>query len=223
MRKIIKRLVTVFYKPVLEKYLSKTRKYTYENIQLTIPPEVFHPGFFFSTKLLISYIKKLDINNKTFLELGTGSGLISILAAKRNAIVTAIDINPIAIQNLKENSVKNNVDLNIIESNMFTNVPKQKFDIVIIAPPYYKRNPSTYRDHAWYCGENGEYFQSLFSTIPDYLEKDSHVAMILSEDCDLEMINFFAAKNNFKMICVEKHKNLMEENFIYKIESINSN
>src|SRR5262245_45180434 len=105
MQKVIKRLVTVFYKPALEKYLSKARSYTHENIQLTILPGVFHPGFFFSTKLLIRYIKNLDIANKTFLELGAGSGLISIFAAKRNAIVTAIDINPIAIQNVKINAV----------------------------------------------------------------------------------------------------------------------
>ena len=223
MKKVIKRLVTVFYKPVLEKYLSKTRNYSYGDIQLTIPSEVFHPGFFFSTKLLIRYIKALDIKNKTFLELGAGSGLISIFAAKKNAIVTAIDINPVAIQNLKINSVKNDVDLKIIQSDMFKNVPKQKFDIVIIAPPYYKRDPSTYRDHAWYCGENGEYFQGLFSTISDYIKEDSHVAMILSEDCDLSMINDFAEKNNFKMDCVEKHKNLMEENFIYRIKPVSKN
>src|SRR6185436_12360858 len=105
MRKVMKRLITVFYKPILEKYLSKTRKFRYENIELIIPPEVFHPGFFFSTKLLIRYIKKLEIEKKTFLELGAGSGLISMVAAKRKALVTAIDINPIAVDYLKANSI----------------------------------------------------------------------------------------------------------------------
>src|ERR1043165_7777238 len=147
MKKVVKRLVTVFYKPLLEKYLSKTRNFNFGDIQLVIPPEVFHPGFFFSTKLLIRCIKKLNLTNKTFLELGAGSGLISIFAAKRNANVTAIDINPIAIEYLKSNAEKNNVSLNIIRSDMFANVPKLAFEIIIIAPPYYKRDPSSFKDH----------------------------------------------------------------------------
>src|SRR6185503_11260112 len=151
MRKVIKKMTTVFYKPFLEKYLSKTRKYHYNGLNLVIPPEVFHPGFFFSTKIFIRYIKKLDIAGKQFLELGAGSGLISLVAAKEHAIVTAIDINPIAIEYLKANSAANNVVLNIIESDMFSNVPRQVFEKIIITPPYYKRDPKSYKDFAWYC------------------------------------------------------------------------
>ena len=215
----MKKIVTVFYKPFLEKYLSKNRKYKYGDIQLVIPPEVFHPGFFFSTKIFINYIRKLNIANKKFLELGAGSGLISMVAAKRNAFVTAIDINPVAIEYLKTNSSSNNITMNIIESDMFNNVPPQFFDIVIIAPPYFKKDPKSYKDHAWYCGENGEYFQNLFSTLGGYIRNESDVLMILSEDCDLEMIRYFAEENNFKMNCVYRNKNFMEENFIYKIEN----
>ena len=218
MRKIVKRLVTTFYKPILEKYLAKTRMFRYENIELIVPPEVFHPGFFFSTKLLIKYIKKLQLGSKTFLELGAGSGLISIIAAKKMAIVTSTDINPIAIQTLGINSERNGVELRIIESDMFKNVPKQKFEFMIINPPFYKRNPSTYKEYAWFCGENGEYFQSLFRNLSEYVNNDSHVAMILSGDCDRKMIGSFAEEHGFHMNCVIDHKNLMEDNFIYRIE-----
>lgn len=218
MRKIIKRIATIFYKPILTKYLSKTRRYSYKGIHLSIPPEVFHPGFFFSTKLLIGYLAKMSVANKTFLELGAGSGLISMYAAKRNAIVTAIDINPVAIENLKKNSNENNISLNIILSDMFSNVPVQRFDIIIIAPPYYKRTPKTFKDYAWYCGENGEYFQNLFRSLAEYTHVASDVLMILSEDCDLQMILSIAEKNKFDLKCVFKRKNIMEENFIYKIE-----
>lgn len=218
MRKIIKQLATVFYKPLLSKYLAKTRSYRYKNITLIIPPEVFHPGFFFSTKLLISYISLMRIEGKTFLELGAGSGLIAIYAAKKNAKVTAIDINPVAVKYLELNSNKNNVQLQIIESDMFLNVEKQQFDIIVINPPYYKRDPISYKDYAWYCGEGGIYFHSLFESLGNYIHKTSQVLMILSEDGDLEMIKAIAFKNKFKLDCIFKKKNIMEENMIFKIE-----
>jgi release factor glutamine methyltransferase len=217
MRKAIKRLATVFYKPLLTKYLSKTRSYQYKGIRLIIPPEVFHPGFFFSTSILIGYINTLPLEGKTFLELGSGSGLISIYAAKKKAKVTAIDINPVAIEYLGKNSIDNNVQMQVIQSDMFRNVPEQHFDYIIINPPYYKKNPQTFKDYAWYCGENGEYFNSLFSTLAHYMHAGSVVLMILSQDCDLAMISSIASQNNFKLDCVFSKKNLMEENFIYKI------
>jgi len=218
MRKIIKRLATIFYKPFVIKYLSKTRNFRYKDIQLIIPPEVFHPGFFFSTKLLIEYIKDLNLESKTFLELGAGSGLISIYAAKRKAKVTATDINPVAVEYLKTNSIRNNVELQIILSDMFSNIPKNNFDFIIINPPYYKRDPVTFRDYAWYCGENGKYFQDLFKSLSEYISAGSTVIMVLSQDCDLGMIRSIVEKNSFNLNCIFSKKNILEENFIYKIE-----
>src|SRR3954453_9204859 len=109
MRNTIKHLAERTYRPLLVKYLSKTKRYGYNGIKLTIPPEVFHPGFFFSTKLLLSYIDQFFLKQKSFLELGAGSGLISIFAAKKSAVVTATDINPVAVECVKKNADDNNV------------------------------------------------------------------------------------------------------------------
>jgi release factor glutamine methyltransferase len=150
----LKHIVARTYKPLLVKYLSKERRYRYKDIRLDVPPEVFHPGFFFSTKLLLQYIGKIDLGKKTFLELGCGSGLIAITAAKKSAIVTATDINPVAVAALKTNSAKNNVAIEIIESDLFNDIPKRSFDTIIINPPYYKKQPANAKDYAWCCGEN---------------------------------------------------------------------
>lgn len=201
-------------------YLAKIRTYRYNQIYLIIPPEVFHPGFFFSTKLLVSFISKMNLHEKSFLELGAGSGLIAIYAAKKNAKVTAIDINPVAVKYLELNSSKNNVQLQIIESDIFSNVEKQQFDIIVINPPYYKNDPKTYKDYAWFCGKDGAYFRCLFESLDNYIHNASQVLMILSEDCDLEMISALAVKNNFTMDCIFRKKNIMEENMIFKIEQM---
>jgi release factor glutamine methyltransferase len=220
MKTAIKNIVAVTYKPFLKKYLSKKRVYTYGNIKLQIPPEVFHPGFFTSTNFLLQYIKKLRLESKSFLEIGAGSGLISVYGAKQDAKVTATDINPVAIKFLTINGEENDVRLTIVQSDLFENIPVQQFDIIAINPPYYKKKPQTLLDHAWYCGENGEFFFDLFRQLPKYIHKNSEVIMVLCEGCDIGMIEDAADQNGFKLSCVQIKQSLIEKNFIYKIEKL---
>jgi len=218
MRTALKNIVAHTYKPFLEKYLSQKRIYTYGNTRLEIPPEVFHPGFFTSTQFLLQYIKKLELTGKNFLELGAGNGLIAIYVAKHRAKVTATDINPVAIEYLGINSEENKVKLEIILSDLFENIPAQPFDIIAINPPYYKKEPRSLLDHAWYCGENGEFFLKFFNQLPRYIHKTSEVIMVLCDGCDIRMIKEAASQNGFELNCVQTKQSLIEKNFIYKIE-----
>ena len=218
MKAALRHIISRTYKPLLVKYLSKTRVYKYNGIRLAIPPDVFHPGFFFSTRLLLNHIRRLSLQGKKFLEPGCGSGLISIYAARKGAMVTATDINPIAIEYLQKNCATNNTEITIIQSDHFENIPAQLFDIIAINPPYYKKQPITAKDYAWYCGENGEYFTDLFRSLGTYIHKSSEIFMILFEGCDMDMIANRAAENGFNMILEKTYQNLLEKNFIYKIE-----
>jgi len=218
MRTAVKYIVGTTWQPLLKKYLSKTRAYTYKNIRLQIPSSVFHPGFFFSTHLLLDQVKKLPLQNKSLLEPGAGSGLISIYAAQNGATVTATDVNPIAVEYLGENSRRNNVRINIIESDIFSRVPPESFDIIAINPPYYKKNPESLADYAWYCGENGEYFENLFSGLKKYMHSESVVLMVLCDGCDIGMIKEMADQKGYEMNKIQTKKNVLEKNFIYRIE-----
>jgi release factor glutamine methyltransferase len=218
MRGLIKHIVSATYKPLLVKYLAKTRTYSYKGIYLEIPPQVFHPGFFFSTKLLLRYISKEHLSHKTFLELGAGSGLLSIYAAKKGASVVATDINPVSIGCVNLNAEENAVEVKTILSDVFDNVSPQNFDYILINPPYYRKKPSSFREYAWYCGENGEYFQKLFKGLADFVDEDSEVIMVLCDGCDLQMIRYLAEKNSFSMKCVLTYTAIMERNYIFKIE-----
>ena len=222
MKAALRHIVAHTYKPLLIRYLSKIRKYKYEDIQLEISPQVFHPGFFFSTRLILNYIKKLPMRGKSLLEPGCGSGLISIYAARKGAIVTATDINPVAIEFLQKNSHKNHSKLTIIQSDLFRNIPMQPFDIIAINPPYYKKQPLTPKDYAWFCGENGEYFENLFKELNNYIHPGSEVYMVLFDGCDIEMITNMAAQNDFNLHCVHTHKNLLEKCLIFKIVRMDS-
>lgn len=205
------------YKPLLLKYLSKTRSYRYGRISLLIAPGVFHPGFFFSTKLLLKYIKGIPLEGRRLLELGAGSGLISFYAATEGARVTATDINPVAVRYLHENAERNHISLDIIPSDLFENIGQCRFDIIVINPPYYKKNPVTAADYAWYCGENGEYFSELFGQLRGYIHEGTEILMVLCDGCDLPMIRSHAGNSGFRLRLALTRPNLLEKNFIYKI------
>ncbi len=208
------------WQPLLRKYLSKTRRYRYKNIRLQVPSSVFHPGFFFSSHLLLDQIKGWPLQNKKLLEPGAGSGLISIYAAKKGAVVTATDINPVAVECLKENSRENNVQIDILRSDLFDEIPVQSFDIIVINPPYYKKDPVSYSDYAWNCGSNGEYFKKLFYQLDQYIHSGTKTLMVLCDGCDMEMIKEIASENGYRLELVFSKKNMLEKNFIYSIELI---
>ncbi len=220
MKNAIKYITGKTLQPLVGAYLSRERTYNYKGISLRIPPQVFHPAFFFSTKFLLQFIEGLQISQKRFLELGAGSGLIAFSAAKKGAIVTATDINSIAVEFLHKNQQRNNVALQVIKSDLFSDIPQQQFDIVAINPPYYKKSPVTDADYAWYCGENSGYFINLFKTIGGYLGKSSEVYMILNDECDLKLIMSIAAQFNYRLALMSSKRKAWEMNYIFKIEKM---
>jgi len=212
----VKPLINRILQPIVKAYISKEREYNYKGIQLMVLKGVFHPGLFFSTKILLNYLYQFDIAGKTFLELGAGTGLISIYAAGKNALVTASDISELSIKNIKLNVDKNNMNVQIIHSNLFENIPRSKFDFILINPPYYKRHPKTEDEFAWYCGEHSEYFVKLFNQLAEYIHEQSRIIMVLSDECDIKEIKFIAQKNNFNMVMKEKYFRFWETNFVFE-------
>ncbi|OCL82821.1 MULTISPECIES: peptide chain release factor N(5)-glutamine methyltransferase [Arcobacteraceae] len=76
------------------------------------------------------------------LEIGTGSGIISTMLALliENIKIVAVDINPKALKLAQRNADKFSVSnkIEFIDSDLFTNIEKDDFFMVVSNPPYIK-------------------------------------------------------------------------------------
>lgn len=129
----------------------------------------------FETETLVektlSYIEKLKLKKSSVLEIGTGSGCISI--ALKNEIdsleITAMDISSEALKLAKKNAKSNKVKINFIIKNLFKFNLLNKYDILISNPPYIKMgekiDPKTDYEPkiALYADETGNnFYEKIF-------------------------------------------------------------
>jgi len=218
MRKALKRMATPVLVPLTKWYLRKERRYSHAGITVRVHPGVFHPGLFSSTGFLAEYLDEINVKDKAFLELGCGTGYLSIAAARRGAKVTASDLSAAAVENTKINAEKNDVSIRVLHSDLFTGIPAGTFDVIAINPPYYARNPESESELAWQCGEVFEYFCKLFRQLYGYMHQDTTVLMVLTLGCDLEKIFLIAKENGFEFELLKEKRVLFDErDFLYRV------
>jgi len=118
------------------------------------------------------------------LEMGTGTGIISIHLAKAGAVVTAADVNPASVKCAKDNASMNDVLVNTVESDLFSNV-HGSYDLILFNPPYLRGEPADDEDRAWAGGPNGtEVLNRFLIGADDHLEKGGRILIITSSDMD---------------------------------------
>ena len=94
------------------------------------------------TEILVEKAEAIlkEIENPKVLEIGVGSGIISVMLAMLipNIEIIAVDINEKALELAKSNAIKHSVEdkITFIKSDLFADVPDIKFDMVVSNPPY---------------------------------------------------------------------------------------
>lgn len=200
-------------------YYRKPRRINHRGIKIHLYPSVFHPSMYLSTDVLLDFALAYPIHGAKVCELGAGSGFISLyLAAHQQCHVTATDINPSALAGLRRSMSLNDVEIDCIRSDIFDAIDEKDFDFILVNPPYYKAKPSTWDQHAFYGGENLEYFHRFFDQVSTFLLKQSKVFMILSETAPIDEIRAVATLYERRLIEVTQSITNSERLIIFDVQ-----
>jgi HemK-related putative methylase len=121
-------------------------------LPILVLPGVFNPKLFWTGELMA---RTLDADlvpaDATVLDMGTGSGIGAVAAARWAGRVAAVDINPAAVRCARINCLLNGVEDRVVvhEGDLFGPVQSDRFDVVLFNPPYLPGTPTTPLDHAF--------------------------------------------------------------------------
>ena len=151
------------------------------------------------------------------LEIGTGSGLVSMYASLLTDDVTATDINYNALELAEKNFKLNNIDTIKLEfGDMFEPVKDKKFDVILFNTPYLPTDSDDVIDddlnYAFDGGLNGrKVIDRFINEVSNHLNDKGIVQMIQSSLSDNDRTLDMFDRNGFVAEIAESEKFFFEE------------
>jgi release factor glutamine methyltransferase len=113
------------------------------------------------------------------LDMGTGSGVCAVFAARHAQRVVAVDINPAAVRCAGINAMLNAVEhrLTVRLGDLFAPVAGERFDLILFNPPFLRGMPRDDRERAWRSHDIPERFAA---GIGNHLKPSGSALVVLS-------------------------------------------
>jgi methylase of polypeptide subunit release factors len=189
-------------------------------LDLTVLPSVFHPKVFVTSGFFADFLQSLDLAGKSVVEIGTGSGVLALSAAKAGArSVLALDINPAAVKAAQLNAARNGLSqVTALESNLFSAVPADaQFDVIISSPPSFSGEPRDTADRAWHAGPGYRDIVPLFTQAAPRLTPDGRMYLLLSSDTNLALFDSLIAEAGFTSQRIATRSIWVEAFYLYEL------
>jgi release factor glutamine methyltransferase len=124
-------------------------------------PKLLRTGAFFAECLDASTTAGRDV-----LDMGTGSGVCALFAARHAQRVVAVDINRAAVRCARINAAVNHLDhrIDVRHGDLFEPVVGERFDLVLFNPPFLLGAPRDERDAAWRSSDLAGRFAASLDT-----------------------------------------------------------
>jgi release factor glutamine methyltransferase len=126
-----------------------------------VTPSVFNPKVPRTGEFLASLLDSSIVGRShEVLDMGTGSGVCAVFAAKYARRVVAVDINPAAVRCAGINALLNGVEgeIDVRHGDLYAPVCGEKFDLILFNPPFLRGTPRDDRDRAWRSSDVAERF-----------------------------------------------------------------
>ena len=164
---------------------SSRKTVYYADLYFEVLDEVYEPAE--DTFLIADRLDQVIVEGDMVLDIGTGCGILGVIASKKASKVVATDVNPHAIecakQNAKANRAASKMELRL--GDLFEPVLKtEKFDVILFNAPYLPSKPEeekTWTDRAWAGGRAGrQIIDKFISDAPEYLNEKGRIILVQS-------------------------------------------
>ena len=145
-----------------------------------VMPSVFNPKVPRTGEFLAAQIDSQLVGSETeVLDMGTGSGVCAVIAARRARRVVAVDLNPEAVRCAGINALLNHLEhkVDVRHGDLFGPVRAERFDIILFNPPFLLGTPHDDRDRAWRSNDVAERFAA---GVGAHLKPDGFALVLLS-------------------------------------------
>lgn len=171
------------------------------------------------TEVLVEEVIQIaeKINAKKILDLCTGSGAIAISLAKyvKNSQITATDISNEALKIAERNAKNNGVEKQIafLSSDLFKEIPKEKYDIIVSNPPYIKREiiktldnevqkePNIALDGGW---DGLDFYRKIIHQSYEFLKYRGYLCLEIGYDQKIDVIKLIEQEEKYNNIYSKK-------------------
>ena len=165
------------------------------------------------TEILVEEVINIAkrIKNPKILDLCTGSGAIAVSLAKylTESEITATDISNKALEIAKKNAKINEVEnrITFISSDLFTNIPEEKYDIIVSNPPYIKRNvietlDEEVRKEPYMALDGGldglDFYRKIIKNSYEYLKYHGFLCLEIGFDQKIDVIELIENEEKFE-------------------------
>jgi len=170
---------------------SSRKQVFYADLVFQVFEDVYEPAedTFLAADSLAEIVKESD----TLLDIGTGCGILALIAARKAKKVVATDINPNAVKCVKLNSKINKVSakIEVRRGDLFQPIARnERFDVIVFNAPYLpssQREQRTWIGRSWAGGPTGRQLIDRFILeAPHYLKSNGKILLVQSSLANID-------------------------------------
>jgi release factor glutamine methyltransferase len=153
-------------------------------LPIVVLPQVMNPVLFGTGQYLAQVVTEMlsadgERTRERVLDMGTGSGIGAVFAARYAREVVAVDINPDAVRCARINVLLHGLEerVTVREGDLFAPVQGERFDLVLFNPPFLPGQPRDQFERALWSTDVLERFGA---GLREHLAEDGAALVVLS-------------------------------------------
>ncbi|MCB4792118.1 MAG: methyltransferase [Elusimicrobia bacterium] len=220
-RKYVRAVYNKMFHKRLRLRAGRTACVTIKGTRFNIDEGVFNPLLFMTGKPYAIMLDKVlkEGSRGSVLDMGTGSGVGALIAARYSDKIHAVDIDSKAVACAREN-VENSGKMSTVQvyqGDLFEPVEGFVYDAILFSPPYLAKIPVSGAGRALYGGNNLETIDRFFFGAKQHLAPCGVIYMLCSSEGQNDMILEFIKKHKYRFTLSAMRDIILERLFLYRI------